>query len=139
MDKLDLELFDSYGLEELAQRIPVPNSAAGLGSLSDEFNEVVRPKGFGFGPKDYWNAFCKEMRLLICGGEGGEKYSDLRRKLAAHGKKSQTALISTVAVFVGSEISVEAALLTPYIAIFLAVGIRVSQEVLCQALKRESQ
>lgn len=139
MDALDLGVFDADALATIADGKALPDSVGALDALAEDFNASVVPKEFGFGPKDYWHAFATEMRLLICGGEGSAKYADLRRKLAAHGKKSQTALVSTIAVFVGSEISVEAALLTPYVAIFLAVAIRLGREALCEAIRGDGR
>ena len=135
MADIDLDLFDTETLRALTKGIELPDSITELETRAADLNDTVRPRGFGFGPKDYWSALKTEMFLLICGGEGSEKYADLRQTLARHGKKSQTALVSTIAVFVGSEIAVEAGLLTPYVAMMLAVASRVGREAFCEAIR----
>lgn len=129
---MDLTIFDIQTLQGQMGTLVLPDTVEAFEANADVFNAEAAPKGFGFSPKDYWHALKKEMHILICGKN--DKYDDLRIQIAQHGKCSQTAIIGMISVFVGTQINVEAGFLMPFIAMMLAMGVRVGTEAFCRVL-----
>lgn len=120
----------------MAADIDIPDDVSDLDGFSERFQKEIFPGAMGFGPRDYWAALKAELKILICGPRLGESdpYSDLRKSIEKHGTRSQLAIVSSIAVFIGAQIGVEAGILVPWIAMFLGLVQKVGTEAFCRAL-----
>ncbi|MAW86911.1 MAG: hypothetical protein CMJ42_10320 [Phyllobacteriaceae bacterium] len=139
MPALELSVFDDETLAALANGAALPADMSALETYEKQFQDDVLPKGLGFGPRDYWKALKLEFHTLVCGASKGEadSYKDLRKVIDKHGSKSQLAIVSSIAAFIGAQIGLEAAILVPWIAIFLGVVRKVGVEAFCRAMQEE--
>lgn len=139
MSTIELSVFDDETLATLASSTEIPADLSALDSYEQQFQDDVLPKGLGFGPRDYWKALKQEFHTLICGAAKGgtDPYTDLRKVIDKHGAKSQLAIVSSIAAFIGAQIGLEAAILVPWIAMFLGVARKVGAEAFCRAMKEE--
>ena len=139
MSTIELSVFDDETLAGLAKGIDIPAEMSALDAFEQQFQDDVLPKGMGFGPRDYWKAFKQEFHTLICGAGKVEPdpYTDLRKVIGKHGARSQLAIVSSIAAFIGAQIGLEAAILVPWIAMFLGVVRKVGAEAYCRAIKEE--
>ena len=103
MSTIELSVFDDETLATLAISTEIPADLSALDSYEQQFQDDVLPKGMGFGPRDYWKALKQEFHTLICGAAKGEPdpYTDLRKVIDKHGAKSQLAIVSSIAAFIG--------------------------------------
>ena len=139
MSALSLKIFDDETLATLANGIAAPADMTVFDTYEPRFQDDVLPKGRGFGARDYWKALKREFHILICGASEGEDdpYTDLRKVIDKHGAKSQVAIVSTIAAFIGAHIGLEAAVLVPWIAILLGLVRKVGAEAFCRVVKEE--
>lgn len=126
------EYFDESSLKATINESIPDLIDADLPAIADRFASEMMGDSLGLAPGDLWQAFKSEMYLLVCTDDA--KYKALREAAARHTKKSQVPLLSTIAVFVGSEIGVEAGLLSPYVALFFAWSMKVGKESACRAI-----
>lgn len=137
MQQIDLKIFDAEGLQSALDGYAPADQISDLDLYEVDFDDRLKGAGFGFGPKNYWKALKVELRLLTCGGDDPEKYAALRNVLCTQSGISQTAVVSTIAVFVGAEIGVQAGLIVPFVALFLIVAARVGYEAFCRAMNMD--
>jgi hypothetical protein len=83
---------------------------------------------YGIWP-DYWEKLKREFRLLLCTKD--KKYNMLRKELGSASKKSQTAIVSTIAVAMASQFGVVAGVLVPFCALCLIALSRLGKEAFC--------
>jgi hypothetical protein len=85
---------------------------------------------------EYWSRLKAEFRLLICTAD--PKYKKLRQQLSVAQKKSQTAIVSTIAAAMASEFGVVAGVLVPFCALCLIAAIRLGKEAFCTTARLET-
>ena len=137
MSEFNMSRFDLHTLQSIAGNIELPADLLTLEGQSVVFQSQIIPGGMGFGPRDYWKALKTELSILICGPHKGEidPYQDLRVAAEKHGAKSQLAIVSSIAVFIGARVGLEAGFLIPWIAIILGVVQKVGAKAFCRAIR----
>jgi hypothetical protein len=78
---------------------------------------------------DYWVRLKDEFRLLLCTKD--KKYNSLRKELSTASKKSQTAIVSMIAVAMASQFGVISGALVPFCALCLIAVARLGKEAFC--------
>jgi hypothetical protein len=111
---------------------------AGGEETIDHLGEQLLPKAIDgdvlyFLWPDYWERLKDEFKIFICTSD--KKYADLRKKLASNADKSQTAIVSAIAVGMAAQFGVVAGLLVPFVALCLVVLARTGKEAFCATLK----
>jgi hypothetical protein len=124
-DTLDKAILATFG------QAPARWTPEDVDALGQRLNTEDELWGLDFSAQDYWFALKAELHLLLCSDD--PKYSSLKNSIKAHGKRSQTAIISAIAVFVGAHLGVEAGVITPYCALLLQFSVKVGKEAFCRS------
>lgn len=82
-------------------------------------------------PPAYWQNLKNEFRLLVCTND--KKYSSLRKELGLENQRSQTVIVSMIAVALAHSVGVAAGTLTPFCALCLLALGRMGKEALCKS------
>lgn len=92
---------------------------------------VLSTAQFAF-PPAYWKNLKNEFRLLVCTSD--KKYAPLRKELGLENQRSQTVIVSMIAVALAHSVGVAAGTLTPFCALCLLALARMGKEAFCKSL-----
>ena len=84
--------------------------------------------GVGGAAGNFFEQVKNEFNKFIC---GDESYEDLRKKVKEYWKKNNPCVVTTIAIVIGSKISIAAAVLTPVIALLLAAASQIGLAAWC--------
>jgi hypothetical protein len=94
--------------------------------MSDAIDPVDQPDG---SPHKYWYAVKKEIHILVCTED--KKYKGLREQLSKAGTKSQTAIVSMIAVALAGYVGTIAGLLVPMCALLMLAILKIGRHAFC--------
>jgi hypothetical protein len=85
-------------------------------------------------PKKFGKLVEHEMYLLIC--TNNKRYAAARRQIQTHGGKSQTIIISTIAVAIGSVLGLALGVISSFVCVILFAFLSVGKNAFCKKLAR---
>ncbi|HEY1886072.1 MAG TPA: hypothetical protein VGG86_08460, partial [Roseiarcus sp.] len=87
-------------------------------------------------PPSYWPDLKQEFHEFLC--TDSEKYADLRSKLSAYGKKSETTIVATISAVMAGYIGVASAALIPFCALCAIAALRMGREAFCRSTRLDN-
>jgi hypothetical protein len=82
----------------------------------------------------YWGRVRDEVHKLVCTSD--PRYASLRRELAAHSGKSQTAIVGVISAYVASILGLATGAVVPLIALCLIALLRIGKNAFCDGLDK---
>ncbi len=109
------------------------NNAGSYDAVATAWVSKVGPEntfafGVGGAARNFFEQVKHEFNKFLC---GDDSYEDLRKKVKQYWKKNNTTVVMTIAIVIGTKISIAAAVLTPVIALLLAAASQIGLASWC--------